>query len=793
MAARTARGAVVLALAALAQVASCHAKPSTVLVVTVTLSGSLAPVAGLDVMVIAPAGNAENLYGMGGQPITFPTTMTAELPARITGDLRLDVKATDADGKTVAHGRVPFTVRVGTRQTILVRLDCGGDICVVAGGDGGTAPGGDAGIGSPDPTCGNGRIDVGETCDTALEPGAPGACPPANCDDGIPCTTDQHVGQACQARCVYQEVTTRIAGDNCCPSGATNADDADCSATCGNGTVDVGETCDTALADGTPGACPTATACNDQDPCTNDVVVAAGTCDSICAHVPVTQQSGAELDGCCPVGAWHAVDGDCPRACGDGQLDEPAELCDPGLPATSHGGCPTACDDGDPCTLDVLQGSGCQTRCVHTPITSLFSGDGCCPANANQRVDRDCPPSCGNGVVEVGESCDKNSPGADACPRSCPPSPSACLKSALAGDAAACTARCEVTRVTTCSPVADGCCAEGCTHATDPDCSPTCGDGVVQGANGETCDVAIAAGKPGACPTSCADGFACTSDLLIGAGTCQAACLHLLITAARAGDGCCPQGADASLDPDCPPLCGNAVVEPPGETCDYGAGMTACPTTCPGDDACTNIRLEGVAGTCNAACVPHPVTSCVAGDGCCPSWCTIARDADCPVVCGDGVLSPGEACDRGITTGLPGACPRTCDDADACTSDRPTGTVLGCSRACSHARVTACRGGDGCCPAGCAPASDPDCAPTCGDGQLGKGETCDPPSTCPATCPDDGDPCTRELLVGDARTCTAACQHVPVTSCSGKATDFCCPTGCTAASDVDCQALETGP
>jgi hypothetical protein len=786
------RGVVALSLVALAAGASCHSKGSTVLLVTVTLSGSLPPVAGLDVTLIGPAGTDDKLYG-GGAPIVFPTTLTAELPARITGDFMVDVKATDADARTIAHGRAAFTVRVGERQTILVPLDCGNAPCAVAGGDGGASSGGDAGGDAADPRCGNGRIDVGETCDTAIVPGAPGACPPASCDDGIACTLDTRIGQACQARCVHQEVSERKDGDKCCPTGATNADDADCSPTCGNGHVEAGETCDTAIAAGAPGACPTAAACDDGDPCTNDVAIAANTCAAICAHEPETQQSGTQRDGCCPAGAWHAVDVDCPRACGDGQLDEPAELCDPGLPAADKDACPTACDDGDPCTVDVLEGSGCQARCVSTPITTLVAGDGCCPAGANHRTDRDCPPSCGNGAVEPGESCDKGSSGADACPKSCSPAPSACLKNVLLGDASQCTARCEISKVTTCGPTRDGCCADGCTVATDPDCSPTCGDGVVQPANGEACDVAIAAGKPGACPSACSDGLACTRDVLVAAGTCQAACLYLPITEARAGDGCCPPGADASLDPDCASLCGNAVVEPPGETCDYGAGAAACPTTCPGSTACTSSRLEGAVGTCNAICVAHPVTSCVTGDGCCPSSCTIARDGDCLVVCGDGVLSAGEACDRGITAGLPGACPGTCDDGDACTTDWATGTVLGCSRACSHARITACRGGDGCCPPGCDARSDGDCAPTCGDGQLGAGETCDPPATCPTTCPDDGDPCTREVLVGDAAHCTAACRHVPVTTCSGKTADFCCPTSCGAASDVDCPALGQSP
>jgi hypothetical protein len=782
------RAAALLVLAGLAA-AACHSKGSTVLVVTVSLSGSLPPVAGLDVTVVAPTITDDKIYG-GGQGIVFPTTLTAELPPRVTGDITLDIKAMDASGQIIARGRskTPLTVHVGARQTMAVRLDCGNAPCLSGPADGGTSSGGDAGPGAADPACGNGRIDLGETCDTAIAPGAPGACPPASCDDGIPCTVDSRAGQACQARCVHGEISVRMGGDKCCPAGATNADDADCSATCGNGTVDVGETCDTAIAPGAPGACPSGATCDDGDPCTYDVVRSAGTCAAVCAHVPITEQSGANRDGCCPAGAWHAADADCPSACGDGRLD-PDEDCDPGLPASDAHACPRACDDGDPCTLDVRQGSACHVKCVSTQITVFVSGDGCCPAHATSRTDRDCAPSCGNGIVEAGESCDDGpgAPSAETCPKSCPPSPSACIKNVLVGDAASCSARCEATPVTSCGQTRDGCCAPGCTSATDPDCSPTCGDGIVQAASGETCDIAIPAGRPGACPTSCADGVGCTRDVLVAAGTCQAACLFLPITAARAGDGCCPQGADASLDPDCPSLCGNGIVEPPGETCDYRSGDgDVCPVGCTGGDTCSPVRLEGNKATCNARCVLEPLTACTAHDDCCPAGCTIATDSDCPVVCGDGVLSSGEACDRAITAGQPGACAATCDDGDACTSDWASGTVEGCSRACSHAPVTACRGGDGCCPPGCDAKSDADCGPTCGDGQVGAGETCDPPSTCPSTCPDDGDPCTREVLVGDGAHCTAACRHDPVTTCSGAAADFCCPTGCTPATDADC-------
>lgn len=407
---------------------------------------------------------------------------------------------------------------------------------------------------------------------------------------------------------------------------------------------------------------------------------------------------------------------------------------------------------------------------------------------ANHATDSDCQPSCGNGIVEPGESCDGNPGTAHACPTACDPSPSACLVSELVGSASACTARCEPRKITVCG-VRDGCCADGCTSATDPDCSPTCGDGVVQGFNGETCDTAIRPGTLGACPSSCVNGRSCTQAFLVAAGTCQAACVLMPITAARAGDGCCPNGADAMLDPDCTPVCGNGVVEPPTETCDYAAGAGACPATCPAGGSCAPIRLSGTLGACSAACIAHPVGACIPGDGCCPMSCTIANDSDCLAICGDGVRSNDEACDRAITAGLPGSCQATCDDGDACTTDFASGSVAGCSRVCSHARITACRTGDGCCPAGCTVAADHDCAPTCGDGILGAGETCDPPSTCPVRCKDDGDSCTRDVLVGDAAHCNVACQHIPVTSCSGQTADFCCPTTCTAMSDVDCSIL----
>jgi hypothetical protein len=778
---RPALGLVACAAAALVGEGCGNKGAGTVLVVVVTVSGSLPDVSALDVTLDGAAGMSENRYQHdGATPILFPTTFSAQLPPRITGTLTIDVRATNGGGDALAEGRQPFTLRAGASQTVYVRLDCGGAPCSVDGGApdaSGTTDGGAPEAGS---ICGNGRVDPGETCDTAIPAGAPGACPAPDCDDGVPCTVDRPSGGGCTFVCLHSEITAPAAGDACCPAGATAATDSDCLATCGNGAVDPGETCDTGIPAGTPGACPSGTDCDDGDACTSDLLISAATCAAICVHQAVVTQSGILSDGCCPVGAWSAVDVDCPVACGNGEI-EPGETCDPGLPAGS-GGCPTSCDDGDPCTIDALTGIACNASCSHTPITSLVSGDGCCPAGGTHATDTDCPAVCGDQQIEPGESCDKGSSGAPACPTRCPAAASACLRITLAGSSADCSAHCETSLVTACSLTSDGCCPAGCTATTDADCSSTCGNGLVE-AGRETCDTAIAKGAPGACPTSCNDGNPCTDDVLVGLGTCEAACAFQPITSPRAGDGCCPAGANFTVDPDCAPVCGNGVVESPVESCDTDVAGS-CPTGCPPAGACSQVALEGTG--CGARCVTHTIDVCANGDRCCPAGCNAHDDDDCPIVCGDGIVDPGERCDRAITAGFPGWCPPTCDDGDACTQDYASGTVLGCSRACSHVPITACRSGDGCCPPGCNAAADSDCGSPCGDGHVGSGETCDPPEACPTSCPDDGDTCTRERLTGDAAHCNVACQHVPITACSGQTADLCCPTGCTHATDIDC-------
>jgi len=323
--------------------------------------------------------------------------------------------------------------------------------------------------------CGNGVVDTGETCDTAIAAGMAGACP-TTCNDSMACTTDMMTGSACTAACTHTPITTAGPMDGCCPPGATPGTDPDCMAGCGNGFVDSGETCDTAIPAGMTGACPTLASCNDGVACTTDAL-AGSMCTAMCTHTAITTPSGMMSDGCCPSGATHATDVDCPITCGNGVVDS-GETCDTAIPAGMAGACPTVatCNDGMACTTDMLVGGGtCTAACSHTAITMPVNGDGCCPPGANHNNDNDCVAMCGNAVIEPpGETCDPPSPGT-------------------------CDATCHVIVA-------------------------ACGDGMLQ--TGEDCDDGNTRNLDG-CSSSCHyEAFGRLTALQIATGTAPAMCAH---------------------------------------------------------------------------------------------------------------------------------------------------------------------------------------------------------------------------------------------------------------------------
>lgn len=307
--------------------------------------------------------------------------------------------------------------------------------------------------------------------------------------------------------------------------------------------------------------------------------------------------------------------------------------------------------------------------------------------------------ACGNGIREGKEECD----GSD-CPSSCP-TLKGCVMLVLKGAAATCDAECVSEEITSPKP-GDGCCPNGANAGTDADCPKSCGDGIVD--VGEACEP-TGTSKP--CPNSCDDGDSCTTDMLTGsAAQCTAQCVHVLITAAKSGDGCCPANADSTRDADCRPVCGNRIVEF-GEKCDGN-----CPNSCDDRDPCTHDMVSGTAALCNAECTHSPVTEFRNADGCCPSGANKATDADCPTRCGDGVVTHEadweEFCDTASSM-LPCPTAATCEAmGSGCMRGALMGSASNCTARCTMQQITSAVSGDGCCPGGASPSTDSDCKPT---------------------------------------------------------------------------------
>jgi alpha-N-arabinofuranosidase len=175
------------------------------------------------------------------------------------------------------------------------------------------------------------------------------------------------------------------------------------------------------------------------------------------------------------------------------------------------------------------------------------------------------PAVCGNAILEAGETCDPGS--GTPCSADCNDN-ATCTTDVMQGSPATCDVVCTNTVITACAPN-DSCCPAGCDATTDPDCSASCGDGVVDPSQNETCD------PIDTCPTTCDDGIACTFDQLTGnAASCSAACSHTAITACTPGDGCCPGGCTSAVDTDCTGGAGGTGGAATGGAATGGGGAT---------------------------------------------------------------------------------------------------------------------------------------------------------------------------------------------------------------------------
>jgi hypothetical protein len=562
-------------------------------------------------------------------------------------------------------------------------------------------------------TCGNGMVEAacGETCDPLAS--CPTSCPPKGC-------MLRRVSNpgTCRATCVDDKLQDAcVSGDGCCPPACNAANDKDCQASCGNGAIETGETCDP------PSSCPTkcpAIGCTLQK-----LEGSPDTCTARCVDAG-KQMTCASGDSCCPMGCTTANDTDCSCTCGNGMVEAACgETCDP------LASCPTTCPPRGCQLRKLVNGGGCQAQCVDDRLqTACMNGDGCCPSGCNATNDTDCMPKCNNGAIESGETCDPQS----SCPTTCPWM--GCARRKLTGAVATCTAACADDGTQTACAHGDGCCPPTCNASTDNDCKPKCGNGVVEA--GEKCD--------GNCPMTCPN-VGCQKRKLMGdPATCSAECVNdTVIATCTPGDGCCASGCTSVNDSDCSCQCGNGVVEAAcGEKCDGN-----CPTSCPA----MGCQLRTLMGTgCGVQCVNGAMeTQCKNGDSCCPSACNANNDNNCTPVCGNSVVETGETCDP------PSACQT---QSDACvdnddTLKMRTGVVAQCTFKCMTMPRPCLATTDAHCPSACTP-----CGATCTTGQdidcrLANGAVCSSNNQCSVACT-DGHCCAGTGACPTCSACTGA-------------------------------------
>ncbi|MCB9556351.1 MAG: hypothetical protein H6707_09635 [Deltaproteobacteria bacterium] len=217
--------------------------------------------------------------------------------------------------------------------------------------------------GSVSVKCGNGKVDTGEKCDTAIASGSAGACP-TSCNSLDSCKPNTLVGAGtCQAHCAQTTITACTGGDGCCPSGCTAASDSDC-VQC----TTPGASC---TAGGKSGKCHNGTCCTG---CING----SGQCDQSADTTSACGSGGGTCQSCSTSLSCRIA------ACKSGQCDtDPAPLassCSTSGTAGKcyHGSCCTGCWDG--------------IGCVATPETKQFcviGGGACASCNSGDCCDVD--------------------------------------------------------------------------------------------------------------------------------------------------------------------------------------------------------------------------------------------------------------------------------------------------------------------------------------------------------------------------------------------------------------------
>ncbi|HTR54721.1 MAG TPA: DUF4215 domain-containing protein [Kofleriaceae bacterium] len=436
-------------------------------------------------------------------------------------------------------------------------------------------------------TCGDGHTDMnlGETCDngSAMNTLA-GPCLPwcqlATCGDGL--VETHSMGVTGSEECDNGDAN----GTTACPYGATSCTvctsmcktAAGTTSYCGDHVKDTGngENCDDATDGetecaykGTNVASNTCQVCTDCQPqtalgpyCGDAVKTNGEACDNGFALngttlCPYGQHSCSVCTSTCTSTAGTTFE-----FCGDGTKNGP-EQCDGGVggvetdTSNCNKDCTTpSCGDGYVNTAYTPPGAASPEQC-EPPNTATcdskcqiiaYCGDGACNGSETPvTCPADCPGSCGDGIIEAGEECDKTNLNGATCasfgytgsglacnmtaPNACKYDTSGCTKPATCTDGiqnedetdvdcggTTCFARCADGK----HCVGNSDCASATCTATV--CQPSCTDGFQDGAETDVdCGGALCDGSGHKCPSGdmCSVNTDCTSGTCKANGTCM--------------------------------------------------------------------------------------------------------------------------------------------------------------------------------------------------------------------------------------------------------------------------------
>lgn len=527
----------------------------------------------------------------------------------------------------------------------------------------------------PDPICGNGTVEEGETCDD---------------------------GNAVTEECPPNQMSCDICDSTCQARTVTN------SANCGNGIVEGSEECD----DGN-------TATENCDPFIPECIVCSENCEVLIVERqpecgdghwehPEECDDGNTIHEECPYGDIGCtvcgalctyVVGET-RFCGDGVIQTAdGENCDDGnqITETCAAGelectvCDASCVSRElviepTCGNHILEGSEVCDQGPAPPSECAYGDTTCMLCDAACNSLPSVPRYCGDGAVDADlETCDdENSTAGDGCDEQCQ------LEDGFYCTTDICVPVCGdglVVGSETCDDgntdafdgCSDSCALETGYQCTDEpsSCMSTCGDGIT--AHDEQCDDGNPSSQDGCAPNcTTEEGYYC--DTLAQPATCSISCGDGVKASIEEcddgnftnGDGCSEACGEEDgflcIDNICEPICGDGQIRGT-EECDDGnsGGLDGCSDSCTIEFRYSCEEIAGQPSVCETQCGNGQLDR---GEACDPQLTPSSCTFDCleESHCGDGHLDTDEECDDGNEATGDG-CTASCEIEDGYTCE----------------------------------------------------------------------------------------------------------------------------